>query len=206
MPHRLAHLISVVLHPLGVSFMSVAVFFYYFPTQVLLYLPSKPYFFALIICFTILVPLAFVLWLYRAGKIKSLRMPTKADRPLPLLLATISHSLLTYLLIGSNFVLSVLLWSISITLLLLTLISFRQKISIHAAAHAGMTAFFLSLHLHYSQHDLIYPLTAAVLFCGLVMSARLELNAHKPSEVWSGFFLGFGLNFSILFSALFFFG
>jgi hypothetical protein len=40
---------------------------------------------------------------------------------------------------------------------------------------------------------LLWLIAGAFLSSGLVLSSRLALKSHNPSQVWSGFFAGFAV-------------
>jgi membrane-associated phospholipid phosphatase len=70
------------------------------------------------------------------------------------------------------------------------MINFWWKISIHSVGAGAITAtvFVLSLKMH---TPLLWYLIAVVLASGLILTSRLRLNSHNPSQVWVGFLLGF---------------
>jgi len=79
------------------------------------------------------------------------------------------------------------------------MINFWWKISIHAVGAGALTAtvFVLSLKMY---TPLTWYLAAVILTGGLVLSSRLRLNSHNPSQVWIGFLTGLlGISLFILF-------
>lgn len=80
-------------------------------------------------------------------------------------------------------------------IILLSLITLKFKISIHAAASWGVVGLLAALSLKMTGGMLMTPLIGAALAAGAVSSARLKLGYHTPVEVWSGSFTGFMLNF-----------
>jgi membrane-associated phospholipid phosphatase len=81
----------------------------------------------------------------------------------------------------------------------LTIITIFFKISVHAAGAGCMIGFLLSIMLIFPEHNLMWALVVIVLVGGLIMSARLYLNAHTPVEVYSGFALGLFISFFSLY-------
>lgn len=70
------------------------------------------------------------------------------------------------------------------------------KISLHAIGVGGFLALMLQLSLH--AHFFAYLLIpVAVAIAGLVLSARLYLQAHTPLQVAAGFAAGLGIVFSL---------
>ncbi len=85
---------------------------------------------------------------------------------------------------------------------LTNLITFFWKISAHSAGAAGVVGFSLIYSSKFAAgQQLLLPMILAVLMLGLVMWARLYLNAHKPKEIVGGSMLGF----LICYGAIYFF-
>ncbi|MBX7127155.1 MAG: PA-phosphatase, partial [Cyclobacteriaceae bacterium] len=74
-----------------------------------------------------------------------------------------------------------------------TVITFYFKISIHALAAAGLSGMILGMMIIARDARLAVPLAVSMLLCGAVMSARLQLNAHRPIETTYGAVVGFAL-------------
>ncbi len=191
---KLAEAVSVLFHPAWVPLWVTWVVFYYCPFMVLVYLQAKYYVFLLILLFSVVAPLGSSFLLYKAGYLQSMKMPNRADRPLPLAIATLYQSMLAYFIITKMqgaAIIGVAMLSVSVALTLLTFLSTYQKISIHTAGFSGAIGFLFALYMFYPDYALIYPLMFAVVCCGAVMTARLVLRAHRVEEVWSGFAVGF---------------
>lgn len=63
------------------------------------------------------------------------------------------------------------------------------KVSMHALGMGGLLGLLL-LMLRDPGLSMALPLSAAVLICGLVLSSRLVLNAHRSQDLYLGFLLG----------------
>jgi membrane-associated phospholipid phosphatase len=46
------------------------------------------------------------------------------------------------------------------------------------------------LKIRYDEPSLFFPIMMTLLIAGLVLTARLKLNAHTMAQVAAGFFLG----------------
>ena len=79
-----------------------------------------------------------------------------------------------------------------ITLLITLLITIRFKISIHMVGMGGLMALIIFISF-YLKVNLSFYLILAVLIAGITGTARLQLKAHNPVEVYSGFILGFAV-------------
>jgi hypothetical protein len=128
-------------------------------------------------------------------------MQERRVRVLPFFFTTIFYGITTYMFmakIRENSIFVVILMAITLIVLTVTLLTLFFKVSTHSAAVSGMIGFLLSIALKHSQHDLLFPLVGLLLMAGLVMSARLYLNAHKPNEILLGCVVGFFLSFGTI--------
>ena len=71
----------------------------------------------------------------------------------------------------------------------LILVFFKQKISLHQMAIAGVTMFVIGLSVHFKVNLLVWII---ILFFanGWVASSRLHTRSHTPAELTMGLFLG----------------
>ncbi len=63
------------------------------------------------------------------------------------------------------------------------------KVSMHTAAAGGVLGIVLVVMM-VSHINLFLPLLLALLIGGLIGTARIVLQAHRPSEVWLGYLIG----------------
>ncbi|MGZ4156115.1 MAG: hypothetical protein ACXVED_02985, partial [Bacteroidia bacterium] len=150
--------------------------------------------------FTFFLPTVNAFILLKMGRIKSLEMETSNERVIPYLSTSLYYFALFYLLHRANFpdfykisvinILNILNLGAAISIMLTLIINFKWKISAHTIGIGGLTGAVLGM-MYRLQMDLHF-LFIALLFCaGLVAYARLKLNAHSPSQVYTGFALGF---------------
>lgn len=69
------------------------------------------------------------------------------------------------------------------------------KLSIHSLAMWGMAGILLPMNKVSEVNGLLIPTVVVIVIAGLVMSARLALNAHTPREVMVGSISGFAIGF-----------
>jgi membrane-associated phospholipid phosphatase len=69
------------------------------------------------------------------------------------------------------------------------------KASIHSLAACGMLGILLPMNKAVEDGSLLYPLLGVMLLTGLVLSARLQLQAHTPRQVLVGATAGFAASF-----------
>jgi hypothetical protein len=83
------------------------------------------------------------------------------------------------------------------------LITLFYRASIHALALSGIVGIFLPLNKMAEDINVFYATLGLIVLTGIVMSARLQLNAHSPREILVGSLLGLATGFAgmvILFS------
>ncbi|NJM25400.1 MAG: hypothetical protein HC859_07840 [Bacteroidia bacterium] len=138
------------------------------------------------------------------GSIKSLQMPTRRERILPFIFITILYVVITYLFyakfrinFNDNFLKILLI--VDFLVVGATLTTFFMKVSVHSLAICGMLGILVPLNKAMDHHELFYPTIALIVAAGLVMSARLQLQAHTPREVMVGAVLGFSISFVSVF-------
>jgi len=153
---------------------------------------------------TIAFPGLNILLLKWYGVVSSLSMPIRKERSAPFISTLFFFGLGYYLLRKGN--LPVPLYSIylgcCLVLLVLILINFRWKISIHAAGIAGVVGSTIGL---FQIHDFSNFWLVAILIAiaGLTLSSRLILSAHTPTEVYAGAVVGFAMTYATVVSEWF---
>lgn len=138
---------------------------------------------------------ALLLW---GGYISSLELRERRQRPIPLLLATISFAVAAFVLSQHPESIDVLLRYMMLgmtgAVALTLLISLRWKISAHGVGMGGAVGLLALLYVGQTGGPAtLWWLAGSILLAGAVLSARLALNAHTPAQVWAGFGLGAGL-------------
>jgi membrane-associated phospholipid phosphatase len=202
---RIALVLSVVLHPLLMPTYLFGVLFILAPDLVgVSTLGSSAQWSLLLLLFlnTFLAPALLIYYFYRLVLIKSLHLENLRDRRLPYLGTIIIYTLSTYLF-GWRFEpiselvpqIAVVLGSVTASIAVIAVISIWWQISAHTTGVGGFLGAFGGLFLRYNDTTLFYPFMLGILITGLIMSARLRLNAHTPGQVSAG--LGVGLVISI---------
>lgn len=151
---------------------------------------------------TFLIPLLSISMLRVLGSISSLKLENRQERIMPFSFVSIFYGMTTYLFVVKiqvNETIAIILVSTTILILVLTAITFWVKISIHAAGISGVVGYFLVFGLKSPNSHALYPLLVLILAAGIVMSARLQLNAHSPKEILAGTITGLGICFNILY-------
>ncbi len=140
---------------------------------------------------TIFFPLLATFLCKGLGFIESIQMHKSKDRIIPLI-ATMAFYFWTYLTmkgLSAPLVLRVLtlgcFWGIAAVFI----INIFMKISMHTAAAGGMLGIVI-VTMMISHINLLLPLLVALLIGGIIGTARMVLQAHRPSEVWLGYLVG----------------
>lgn len=157
----------------------------------------------LIFCVTFLLP-ALNLGIFKTfGSIKSLAMEERQERIIPFSFIAILYSVVTYLFysrtrVSLNDNLLKFLIIIDILVVIATLITIFYKVSVHSMSIWGFIGIILPLNKLSEDGALFYPTLALIVIAGLVMMARLQLNAHTPREVMVGSMVGFVTSFAAM--------
>jgi hypothetical protein len=189
---KLAKIVSGIFHPL---FMPLYGFLILFTAPTFLrYLPAnvKYVIFAVVLINNVLIPLALMLFFRFRNVISSFNIEEKSERIFPLLTTSILYCTTSFIFFRFQipFFLKSFIFATSILSIILSMINFGWKISIHSAGAGAIAAIVivLSLKLH---TPLTGCLIAVILAGGLVLASRLRFNSHNPAQVWAGYFLGF---------------
>ncbi|MCS6822319.1 MAG: hypothetical protein NZ551_10675 [Microscillaceae bacterium] len=191
---RIAYIISGLFHPLLLPSICFAILFYSVP-NIVGHIKSEAKFNLLMLIFllTFLLPIFSILLIYVLGRISSLTLESQQERNLPYIIASAFYAFSTYFFytkLGSLAVVYVILGLTTISIILVTIINFFWKISAHSVGIAGVWGFILGLHYRFPTQELLYPLIVVSVVAGLLMTVRLYLDAHTPTQVWIGALLG----------------
>lgn len=159
-----------------------------------------PGFIMLIFLVTFLLPAINFLIFKIFGTIPSLAMPDRKDRIVPFVFISLFYFIMTYLFywkFGISFRDNVFKFLLIMDFLVLgaTVATFVYKISVHSLAMCGMLGILIPLNKGTEDNSLFYPTLAWLILTGIVMSSRLQLNAHTPREVLVGALFGFAISF-----------
>jgi len=148
---------------------------------------------------TFLLPLSFFPLYFYFKVINSIEMETRQERIMPLLI-TLMFYYLTYQSLQKDYVpliIQSIVFASFIVVLITEGINFVFKISVHMTGAGSLVGLALVFVLNYNVYSIgmvIVPLIIA----GIIGYARLKLNAHKPAEVYLGFFSGCSLMYLLL--------
>jgi membrane-associated phospholipid phosphatase len=193
MTEKLAKTISILFHPVFVpSWFTLILFSSNTYIQLLIPLQLKFVLISMIFITTAMFPLLFLLIMVRREIVSSFYLEKKEDRIYPLGITAIFYFLSYYLMrqLPLSDAFSLFLLGSTIIVIISLLITFFWKISTHLMGIGGLLGGLTGLAIHLSI-DLTWMIVYGLVISGLLGFARLQLNAHKPSQVYAGFMLAF---------------
>ncbi len=193
-----AKVISYVFHPLLLTTYLVLVLGWFMPH--FLSIPSSAVltFAGLVFVMTFVLPVVNLVMFKAFGTLPSLLMETRRERLLPFILITIIYAVVTAMFfykVSANVNFNKVMLIIMLLVFAGTAVTFFEKISVHSIAICGAVGIMMPLNKIIVNDALLVPTTVALTLAGLVMTARLYLNAHTPREVMYGAIVGFSIGF-----------
>ena len=179
----------------------VLILFNFFPIAVFPLSTNSFRGFALLIFIsTFVFPVLNILFFKLFGSIQSLSMPTREERVIPFLFIAVLYGVITYLFYSKfrvGLADSIFKMLVIINLLVITssLITFFYKVSVHSLGIWGLVGILVPFNRMTENGELLYPTLGLIVIAGFVMSARLQLQAHRPREILVGALSGFGVGF-----------
>ncbi|MCK9219564.1 MAG: hypothetical protein PHF97_02765 [Bacteroidales bacterium] len=192
MEDRIARVLSYLFHPIMMPCYVLLVMFQIdalFP----LLMPWKYKLLLMGIVFltTVLLPLFFTFILFRLQFISSLFMVRKEERTYPLLTIAVFFYITYYLLRGIHFstIFSFYMLGATFLAILMLVINYYYKISLHMTGIGSFVGFFLGLSLNFGL-NLNLEILLGIFFAGWIGFGRMKMNSHHPSELITGFITG----------------
>lgn len=187
-------LVSIIFHPVFMPVYGLAIIFSADTPFGFLPWHVKKLIFLIVIVNNVFLPLSVLPFLMQMNFISSYSLNEREERAVPLIIAAILYATSSYIIyrFPVPHFLKAYIFSVFLVSLIITLINFKWKISLHSVGTGALMALliFLSFELYSS---LFWYVVLAAMIGGIVLSARLRLNLHTPSQVWWGFFSGFGM-------------
>ena len=198
--NKAARIISVLFHPLIMPSLGFLLLFN--SGTYLAYLPfdyKKMILLVVVLC-TFVIPLSIMPFFLYQKMIFDINLSQTRERFAPLVITFILF-ILCYLLlkrvpIPPDYLTFCLGCAASVFIVLL--VSSKWKISLHMIGIGGLAG-LISYLIIKMQVDLGFYLILTILAAGLTGTARLLLNAHKPSEIYAGFLAGLIIIPSVMF-------
>jgi hypothetical protein len=192
---RIAKLVTYVFHPLLLPLYALGLIFQFNIFHIYI-IPDKVRWLimGMMSIATIAFPILVMLLFHRRGLIQSYKLAEREERLYPFVMMAVIYYVMFLLFsnIHISSIISNFLLGISLLVILALIINFWWKISMHMIGMGGVTGVFIGIAYRY-MIDLQIIISIVVFLAGVVGFARLKLNSHKPSEVYSGFLMGVGV-------------
>lgn len=192
-----ARLISYIFHPLLFVTYLVLMLSILMPRFLLIPASATWKFTGFVAIITFVFPAANLGMLKAFGSIPTLELQERKDRILPFLMITVFYAVVSamfFFKVSVNVNFNKLMMIATIMTVVATVVTFFFKISVHSLAMGGALGILLPLN-KVAEGELMIPTAVMFALAGLVMSARLYLQAHTQREVLygaaSGFLVGF---------------
>lgn len=190
----LALAISALFHPLLMATYACLLLFFAFKNTVfeLMTAYATKWQITLTVCaFTFVLPVFNIYLMYKLKRVNTLMLSDRSDRTFPYIMTAIFYFGLFYLFYDLRIWESIKLFVLcaGTGILLTAVINLRYKISAHMVGIGGLIGMMISLSV-LLRYDLFLFILSAVLISGVIGWARIVLDEHKPSQVYTGFLLG----------------
>lgn len=191
MINTIAKIISVAFHPV---FMPVYGLFLYFTSGTYLqYLPAevKKAVFLIVVLSTVVIPLCFFPLYYYSRLIRDIQVAANRERIIPLLFTGFLYFFAYILLVRIQVpaLLKSFMLASAVTIVMALVVSYWFRISLHMIGTGGLLGALIGLAFRLDT-SLTLAIMLVILLAGVVGTARLVLQKHRPAEVYSGFLLG----------------
>ncbi len=187
----IAQSISVLLHPILITVYGLLVMFTTSSSLILLPFEAKRIILIIIAINTLALPLLMIPLLHKMGIVKSLQMHEHRERIVPLTFTLVPYIFSFYFLNRlpimaevSSFILGA-----TIALAFALVITIWWKISLHMIGVGGLIGLFHVLATR-PYFDVTLFFILAIVAAGFTAWARLQLNTHKPAQVYAGIIIG----------------
>ena len=205
MGQRVANLISIIFHPLLLATYLFTAFILIDPMLALPpgYTKVAQWLIVLVVWLTTFAIPALSLGLLKyTGNISSLKLQNRKERLLPFFYITIFYGFTAYYFSRQMVVTDITSGIFILTAMMIlttSIVTFFWKISVHSVSMGGVVGLLFVITAMLPESPVNYLLLAAILISGLVLSARLKLQAHTPAQVYMGFVLGLLISFMIIY-------
>lgn len=201
----LANIISFIFHPIFIPTVGIYLLFStptesmsFIKTDSLYYFEDgfKVRLYSLMAVLTIAAPLLSMVVLKTGRVINSYKLENPNERKVPIIMMLVYLSIVIlqlYIMDPDSLIPSIVktyMMSVALSLFVILAMLNMIKISIHTSAMSSLAALlFVYFQTQLNYNELLIP--GVFVLVGIVATARLALNEHKPIEVYLGSVLGF---------------
>ena len=204
MIRKLCYFISVIFHPLLMATYGCLLLFFGIQDTVYDYLTTfsiKWKISLIVFLFSFVFPVLNIYVLYRMGKIPAISLSRREDRGFPYIMTSLFYFGLYYLLMDVNIwpSLKVFIVGAGLAIVFTALINSKYKISAHMVGLGGLLGGLVSVSA-LIRFDMTLYYILVIVAAGITATARLVLEEHRPSQIYTGFALGFAIQAGLFFA------
>ncbi|MDD4213457.1 MAG: hypothetical protein PHR81_01465 [Bacteroidales bacterium] len=192
MKELFAKIISLVFHPNLIPIYAL-LFIFNINTYVSIILPftAKMLLFFIFFFSTVVIPFVIYLILKRKQIIANMYMENKEDRIYPYLVNSLIYYIVYRMLLSTHLpgIYSTLLLGSCIISIIILILNFKIKISVHMAGAGGLTGFFAGFS-NIMNLNLLLPVCGTIFLSGIIAYARMKLKSHTSTEIYFGYLIG----------------
>lgn len=200
-----ANLISYLFHPLMLATYLFSAVIFIEPMQVVPpgYNIIAQWLIVLVVWLTTFaIPAMSLVLLKFTGNISSLKLQNRKERLIPFFYVTLFYFFTAYYfsqqMLVTNLATGIFIVT-AVMILIAAIITIFWKISVHSLGMGGVIGILLIVTTIIPESSIYLISLAAIIVSGLVLSARLKLQAHTPLQVYIGFALGLIISFMLIF-------
>jgi hypothetical protein len=192
MPKKAAYFISVIFHPSFLTLICVIIIFLHKHHLFFTIAIRAEFLMAMLITIcTIIIPYLLLIIFKNKGYITDLKLSSQKERIYPLISAGILN-ILVFTLFSKTplpWIFQNLFLANAVIPFFLLVLNFFTKTSIHTTGFGALIGFLIGISYR-AQVNMVILLITGIIIAGIVGTARLSLDAHKPSEVYLGYLVG----------------
>lgn len=205
MNSKIANLVSYLFHPLMMATYLFSTIIFIEPMQIVP--PGYNIIAQLLIVLvvwltTFAIPAMSLVLLKFTGNITSLKLHNRKERLIPFSYVTVFYFFTAYYFTQQLMLTELasgIFIVVAIMILIAAIITFFWKISVHSLGMGGVVGLLLIISTTVPESPIYLISLVAILISGLVLSARLKLQAHTALQVYTGFALGLVVSVMIIF-------
>jgi hypothetical protein len=200
MPLPFARFLSYILHPLLMPFYAIVLVM---KLNTYIAFSISPHVQNIIISLVFIttgaLPVLTAFILLQKGMIRSFEMQTINERRIPFITTAVYYIMCFYLLqqLPIPRMLSLMVLGATITIFIAWVLSFTWKVSIHMIGIGGLVGMLFAIGQILNTNLLIIILIT-IITSGLLGTARLELGAHTPKQIYTGFLIGLFIEWGVI--------
>jgi len=186
-----ARLISVIFHPLVMPVIGLLILYQSGLDFTFFTWEQKRAVFLIVLLSTLIIPLSFIPLFLLKKTCFEIEMHIRRDRILPFFITSLIYLFTWYFMkrIGIPALLVNYIFASGIAVLFSAVITVFWKISIHMIGIGGNTGLLVFIS-HYFYADVFILVLISFLLAGITGTARMVLNAHSISQLFTGYILG----------------